>query len=277
MNRFYINVNEKNVRVTEWGNEDKPTIFCLHGLGSTSLSFIEIAEGLKERYHIIAVDAPGHGKSESFDREEDYEMPKMVEWLNRVLDRLNIHAFYFLSHSWGSFVTLFYLKENREKVKGSLLLDGGYQSKRESQLSMEEEAASYEIDFEDYMESWESFREHAAYGAVTRRTPSLDLAAEDLLLMKGGKYYWHARGKTGSSIVKAMHKHEIMDIYKALPAEIILLRATLPEERESERSRMASVFEKEASAIVELVPHSTHMLHWDQPEYVISVITQRWV
>ena len=25
------------------GNNDKPVIFCLHGLGSTSLSFIEVA------------------------------------------------------------------------------------------------------------------------------------------------------------------------------------------------------------------------------------------
>ena len=45
------------------GNNEKPVIFCLHGLGSTSLSFIEIAEELKEEYRFISVDAPGHGKT----------------------------------------------------------------------------------------------------------------------------------------------------------------------------------------------------------------------
>ena len=45
------------------GNNEKPVIFCLHELGSTSLSFIEIAEELKEEYRFISVDAPGHGKT----------------------------------------------------------------------------------------------------------------------------------------------------------------------------------------------------------------------
>lgn len=49
MKRYYISNEKINVHITEWGNNDKPVIFCLHGLGSTSLSFIEIAEELKEK------------------------------------------------------------------------------------------------------------------------------------------------------------------------------------------------------------------------------------
>lgn len=53
MNRYYINDDDINVHITEWGNKEKPVIFCLHGLGSTGLSFIEIAEELKGEYRII--------------------------------------------------------------------------------------------------------------------------------------------------------------------------------------------------------------------------------
>lgn len=63
MKRYYISNEKINVHITEWGNNEKPVIFCLHGLGSTSLSFIEIAEELKEEYRFISVDAPGHGKT----------------------------------------------------------------------------------------------------------------------------------------------------------------------------------------------------------------------
>jgi predicted esterase len=48
MKRYFINDGNINIHITEWGYKSKPVIFCLHGLGSTSLSFIEIAEELKE-------------------------------------------------------------------------------------------------------------------------------------------------------------------------------------------------------------------------------------
>ncbi len=38
---------DKTIHITEWGQQDHPVIFCLHGLGSTALSFIEIAEELE--------------------------------------------------------------------------------------------------------------------------------------------------------------------------------------------------------------------------------------
>ncbi len=276
VNRYCIKIGGKDVRVTEWGESGNPVVFCLHGLGSTSLSFIEIAEGLEDDFHVFAVDAPGHGQTDPFDREEDYEMPEMVEWVDRVVDSLHIERFYFLSHSWGSFVALFYVKNYRDKVIGSMLLDGGYQSKRESMQSMDEEAAFYEVDFEDCVDTWEEFKAHAVYGSVSRRSAALDRAAEDLVWKKDGKYYWHARGYTGSSIIKAMHKHEVVDFYHELPSSILLLRATLPHNREEERKRMAGIFKESTNGIVKEIPESTHMLHWDQPEYILSIIKQNW-
>ncbi len=78
MKRYYINNEKLNVHITEWGGNDKPVIFCLHGLGSTSLSFIEIAEELKEEYRLISIDTPGHGKTPSFEKTEDYEMRNLA-------------------------------------------------------------------------------------------------------------------------------------------------------------------------------------------------------
>ena len=117
------------------GNNDKPVIFCLHGLGSTSLSFIEIAEELKEEYRFISVDAPGHGKTPPFERTEDYEMHNLANWLNEIINELRIEYFYFLSHSWGSFVALFYLLNYPEKYKEVFLLmvdikQKGFEKKR---------------------------------------------------------------------------------------------------------------------------------------------------
>ncbi|MGB8000959.1 MAG: alpha/beta fold hydrolase, partial [Anaerobacillus sp.] len=108
MKRYFVNTGEGNVHLTEWGEKGRPVIFCLHGLGSTGLSFIEVADKLKDDFRIISVDAPGHGKTPPFGQAAQYEMPSMVKWVNRLITDLNIDPFYFLSHSWGSFVALYY-------------------------------------------------------------------------------------------------------------------------------------------------------------------------
>ena len=47
MKRYSIACAGISTQVTEWGNPNHPVIFCLHGLGGTSLSFIELADALK--------------------------------------------------------------------------------------------------------------------------------------------------------------------------------------------------------------------------------------
>ena len=276
MERYFINDGVINVHVTEWGNRTNPVIFCLHGLGCTSLSFIEIADQLKDEFRVISIDAPGHGKTDSFDTEEKYELPSLAKWLNRIVEMLNIETFYFLSHSWGSFAALFYLLTYPKKVKGSILIDGGYQTKRLKDQSLEEEVSYYEKDFEEYVETWEQFLEEAVYGEVTSRSALLDLAAKDLALEKDNRFYWHARGKTAGYFIKAMHKHETVDIYENLPSNILLLRATLPESQDDYRNLTSKIFEQKTGGTVKLIPNASHMLHWDHPDRVVNEVREQW-
>ncbi|QWG36429.1 alpha/beta hydrolase [Bacillus mycoides] len=39
--------------MTEWDNKKNPVIFCLHGLGGSSLTFIEVADKLKDEYRFV--------------------------------------------------------------------------------------------------------------------------------------------------------------------------------------------------------------------------------
>lgn len=243
MKRYYINNEKINVHISEWGNNEKPVIFCLHGLGSTSLSFIEIAEELKEEYRFISIDAPGHGKTPPFERAKDYEMLNLANWLNEIINGLRIEHFYFLSHSWGSFIALFYLLNNPEKVLGSILIDGGYQTKRLQEETLEEEIAYYEKDFEEYIfNNWNGFfkSEKEAY---TRWSPLLEVAVKDLGIEMANKVCWHARGTTAGNIIRGMHKDETIDIYEKLPANIILLRATVPQIWDEYRDKTVKIFQ----------------------------------
>ncbi|WP_421383084.1 alpha/beta fold hydrolase [Bacillus salacetis] len=275
MKRYFIQNGTMPVHITEWGSRNDEVIFCLHGLGSTSLSFIDVAEDLQKDYRIISVDAPGHGKTPPFPSQEDYEMPRMAEWMDDIVNILKLNEFYFLSHSWGSFVHLFYLKNYSDRVNGSILLDGGYQSKRHSGKTVEEEMAYYEEDFEQTWINREDFMELVQSETLTW-SPLKEQAAEDLALIKDGKYYWHARGVTGANIIRAMHKDDIEDIFVDMPPGILLLKATLPEHLKEDRNSQAERFRRKTKAEVKPIPKATHLLHWDRPEAVVEEVRNRW-
>jgi pimeloyl-ACP methyl ester carboxylesterase len=276
MKKYFINDGDMDIHITEWGNKRNPVIFCLHGLGSTALSFIEIAEELKEEYRFVSIDAPGHGKTPPFLEAEKYEYPKLAVWINRILDILEIETLYFLSHSWGSFVSLNYLIKFPERVIGTILIDGGYQTKRRGEKSLEQEITYYENDFEEYVfNNWNDFfiSEKAAY---SRWSPLLELAVKDLGIELDNKVRWHARGITAKHIIQAMHKHETEDIYEQLPPHILLLRATLPIQVNDARTITSNIFKEKAKGQIKLIENSTHMLHWDKPEVVVSEIRKHW-
>ncbi|QDP41575.1 hypothetical protein FN924_16195 [Radiobacillus deserti] len=71
-----------------------------------------------------------------------------------------------------------------------------------------------------------------------------------------------------------MHKNETEDIYESLPS--LLLRATLPKSEEEYRELTASIFQQKTGVTVKQIHHTSHMLHWDNPEVVIREIRERW-
>lgn len=276
LKNYYINAGILNVHITEWGDVNNPVIFCLHGLGSTSLSFIEIADKLKDNFRIISIDAPGHGETPPFKEAKKYEMPELATWINQLLDNLKIEKFYFLSHSWGSFVSLYYLLKYPERVKDSILIDGGYQTKRRMKQSLEEEVTYYEKDFEEYVfDTWEEFL-NVEKKAYTRWSPLIEIAVKDLALEKNNKIKWRVSGLTARYIIEAMHKHETEDIYEKLPSNILLLRATMPKEKGKDRDETAKIFEQITGGTVKKIHNTTHMLHWDKPDVVVEEILRRW-
>lgn len=277
METYKIQVKGQNIRVTEWGKRVKPVIFCLHGLGSTRLSFIEIAESLLDDFRIIAVDAPGHGETDAFEDCESYNMHNMARWIDHVIGSLGLNRFYFLSHSWGSFVALFYLLKQGNRVKGSMLIDGGYQTKRLKEQTLDEELDFYKKDFDDYVfPSWESFItfEQTQY---SRWSSSIERAVGELGVYRKGEVRWHVRGETAMNIIRAMHQDETEDIYHLLRGDIVLLKATEPKAWSAYRDKTSKVFADKTGATIIEIPESTHLLHWDHPNTIVNEIKNRWI
>jgi len=126
MKQNFVEVSGTRTRIAEWGSANNPIVLCLHGLGSTQLSFIEVAEALKKDFYFISVDLPAHGKTAPFESEDDYRIDRIAEWVNDLCIVLGIKDFYLLAHSWGGQIAMFYYSKYYENVKKMLLIDGGY-------------------------------------------------------------------------------------------------------------------------------------------------------
>jgi pimeloyl-ACP methyl ester carboxylesterase len=282
MREVFINKDGIEARIHEWGNEENPTIICFHGLGSTSLSFIELGDLLKNEFHIIAIDLPGHGKTPEFESEENYEMPNMIKWLDNVISIISEHNFYLLAHSYGADIALHYLCAYPTKVIKTLLLDGGYYTKAElyaywasnSEIinSLQREIDYYINDFDDYI--FDTVEEHIEVEKrnYIRWSSLLEEASKDLIRIKKGKYRWHASGFTASGAIKSMYYYPTDSIYDKLPKSVYLLQSTLPESMIEIRKTLVDKFIKNTGSRLKRIEGAGHQLHWDKPDDVVKEV-----
>jgi len=60
----FVTVNGLRIHYLDWGNETKPPMIMLHGIGRVAHTFDHIAPHFAPSYHVMAVDMRGHGDSD---------------------------------------------------------------------------------------------------------------------------------------------------------------------------------------------------------------------
>lgn len=95
-------------------------VVLIHGfLGSTSI-FDKIFETLTKQFDVLAIDLPGHGKSEIPDG--DYTMYRYAEDILDVLNHEQVEEAYWIGHSMGGYITLAALEKQYTNIEKAVLL-----------------------------------------------------------------------------------------------------------------------------------------------------------
>lgn len=89
------------------GNKAQPVMLLLHGFMGNCQDFQEVVSVLAERFFCLAVDLPGHGKTEVIGPEECYNIANTAQALIQLLDRLAIEKCYLLGYSMGGRLALY--------------------------------------------------------------------------------------------------------------------------------------------------------------------------
>lgn len=105
------------LHVHEWGDPGAPPVVCLHGVQAFGLRFRRLAEErLARRFHILAPDLRGHGRS---GWDEPWTLEAHLEDLLETVPHLGV----WIGHSFGGRLVAEMLAARPDLVERAVLLD----------------------------------------------------------------------------------------------------------------------------------------------------------
>ena len=106
-----------------YGNPANPPVIALHGWLDNAASFTPMAE-LLDKFHVVALDFPGHGQSAKRPRGTKYHLTDYVADVAHGVEDLGFSRFHLMGHSLGAGVAIVYAALYPEKVQKLVLIDG---------------------------------------------------------------------------------------------------------------------------------------------------------
>jgi lipase len=110
-------VTAPRLELHTWGDPDLPRLVCLHGVTSHGRHFARLAARLTDRFHVLAPDLRGHGRS-------PYEPPwSITSHVDAVLETVGAHRGAWLGHSFGGRLAFEVAAGRPDLVERLVLLD----------------------------------------------------------------------------------------------------------------------------------------------------------
>jgi pimeloyl-ACP methyl ester carboxylesterase len=100
-----------------------PPVIAIHGITSTSRTWLAIARALEDRASLIALDLRGRGASNTLP--PPFGIDAHVRDVIAVLDRFGLHRAVIAGHSLGAYIAARLATLHPERVDSLVLVDGG--------------------------------------------------------------------------------------------------------------------------------------------------------
>jgi pimeloyl-ACP methyl ester carboxylesterase len=98
-----VPVDGVNIFYRETGAADAPALLLLHGFPSSSHMFRDLIPLLADRFHIVAPDLPGFGKSDMPPRDKfDYTFDNLARVIDRFTEVIGLHRFAIYVFDYGA-------------------------------------------------------------------------------------------------------------------------------------------------------------------------------
>jgi pimeloyl-ACP methyl ester carboxylesterase len=113
--------------ITCWVNtrhfdDKKVSLFFIHGSGADYIVWINQYTAMQDGCNIVALDLPGHGRSEG-KGEQDVSL--YVEWVKKLVKKLRLSRPVLIGHSLGAAISLVFALKYGDTLSGIVAVGGG--------------------------------------------------------------------------------------------------------------------------------------------------------
>jgi pimeloyl-ACP methyl ester carboxylesterase len=260
--------------LNEWGDEDAPLIFYLHGWADTGSTFQFVVDALASRWRVVAPDWRGFGRTAHTGG--PYWFPDYLADLHEILKHYSPDApVYLVGHSMGGNVASLYAGSMPERVNAIVNVEGFGLADADPDNAPQR--------YRDWLEAQEAGRNFSFYpdftGLVRRirsRNPGLSEDRAEFVARQ-----W-AREDNGAVRLRADPRHKLPNpilyrraeaaaCWRRISADVLLISGENSSFRTQLRDFASSWGPDTESCVIEGVGH---MIHFEAPEALAKQIEQ---
>ena len=120
-----VKINDINIFYREAGDVNKPTILLLHGYPTSSHMFRNLITDLSVRYHVLAPDYPGYGRSDQPKMKDfEYTFDNMANLIEGFLKELNVDKYSIYLMDYGAPIGFRIAAKYPERVESLIIQNG---------------------------------------------------------------------------------------------------------------------------------------------------------
>jgi pimeloyl-ACP methyl ester carboxylesterase len=99
-------------------------LLLIHGFTGTCSQWKDFIPEFSKSYRVIAIDLPGHGRSDYMDTTDVYSHKRAAEYIVALLNELHIDSLYVIGGSSGGMITLYIATLRAELAKKIVVIAG---------------------------------------------------------------------------------------------------------------------------------------------------------
>lgn len=265
MNEDYYIVDGVTYHVSEWGMGQP--LLLLHGFTGSSATWRPLADHFADRFRVLAVDLPGHGRTDAPFDIDRYRMARVASDLGDILAGLSASPAHWLGYSMGGRLALYTAAKLPVHVRSVVLESAspGLQTQAERQARQaQDEKLARQIEIEG-IAAFVDYWEHLPLFASQARLSSTQLAEQ-----REQRLHNSTRGLAGS--LRGMgtgSQPSLWDNLVNLSLPGLLLVGELDEKFAALNRRMAALW---AGAELAIIPDAGHAIHLERPDAFVAAV-----
>ena len=259
-----------------WGEDDAPTLFCVHGWMDVSASFQFLVDALSRDWRVVAPDWRGFGLT-GWTAAETYWFPDYLADLECLLNHYQPDTpVNLLGHSMGGNIACLYSGARPQRIARLINLEG-FGMDRSNPAG----APGRYLRWFDELSKAARMRDYDSFASLAARMREGDarLSAERALFLAG---HWGMQ-KDGRVVLRADPRHKIVNpvlyrieearaCWQQIAAPVLWLTGANTRSMRFDEAEHAARKACFRNLSAQVIPDSGHMLHHDQPEALARVI-----